>query len=138
MPVPSLSLEAGDQTPKVRVDGHQRLAARKEYLENRYALRGLQVLTPLNGKRAEELTPQQQRIIKNRTLRCLVISARSDSEIRFQVFERLNTGGIPLNAQEVRHCVYRSSFNDLLHKLVRWRAFQQLLGLSTFHPRMND
>lgn len=138
IPIPTLFFAEDDDKSKVVVDGQQRLTALREYLENRYALIGLEVLAGLNEKRFDDLTERQQKIIRNRTLRCLVISARSDSEIRFQVFERLNTGGIPLNAQEVRHCVYRGPFNDLLHKIVRWSVLQELLGLPSFHPRMND
>jgi hypothetical protein len=138
IPIPTLFFAEDDDKTKVVVDGQQRLLAIKEFLEDRYALSGLEVLAPLNGKRFHELTGRQQRLLRNRTVRCLVISARSDSEIRFQVFERLNQGGIPLNAQEVRHCVYRGSFNDLLHRLVDKNLFQQLLGLNERHPRMND
>src|SRR5690606_18404582 len=137
IPIPTLFF-AEDEDKKVVVDGQQRLLALKEYVENRYALRGLEVLAPLNGKRFDELTPRQQRMISNRTLRCLVISAKSDSEIRFQVFERLNQGGMPLNPQEVRHCVYRGELNDLLHELVKLPSWLQLFGRDEPHPRMVD
>ena len=138
IPIPTLFFAEDDDKTKVVVDGQQRLLAIKEFLENQYALTGLEVLAALNGKRFHELTGRQQKLLRNRTIRCLVISARSDSEIRFQVFERLNQGGVPLNAQEVRHCVYRGPFNDLLHKLAEKKLFQQLLGLNDRHPRMND
>lgn len=137
IPIPTLFF-ADDEDKKVVVDGQQRLTALKEYLDNSFALRGLDVLAPLNGKRFDQLTERQRRIINNRTLRCLVISAKSDSEIRFQVFERLNQGGVPLNAQEVRHCVYRGEFNDLLHELVSLESWLELYGREERHPRMVD
>jgi hypothetical protein len=138
IPIPTLFFAEDDDKSKVVVDGQQRLTAIKEFYDNRYPLIGLEVLSLLNNKRFDDLTERQQKIIKNRTLRCLVISARSDSEIRFQVFERLNTGGMPLNAQEVRNCVYRGPLNDLLQHLATSRLLQRLLGLSEPHPRMND
>ena len=137
IPIPTLFF-ADDENKKVVVDGQQRLLALKEFLDNAYALHGLEVLAPLNGKRFDDLTERQQRIIRNRTLRCLVISAKSDSEIRFQVFERLNQGGVPLNAQEVRHCVYRGELNDLLHDLVKDPMWLRLYGRTEPHPRMRD
>lgn len=137
IPIPTLFF-AEDEDRKVVVDGQQRLTALHEFLNNRYRLKGLEVLNALNGKRFEDLSERQQRILSNRTLRCLLISDRSDSEIRFQVFERLNQGGVPLNAQEVRHCVYRGSFNDLLHDLVREPVWLELLRQGAPHPRMND
>ena len=44
-------------------------------------------------------------------------------EIRQYVFERLNTGGERLNAQEIRNCLYASSFNNILIKLARGKLF---------------
>ena len=137
IPIPTLFF-ADDEDKTVVVDGQQRLLALKQYMDNAYPLRGLEVLAPLNGKRFDQLNDRQQRIINNRTLRCLVISAKSDSEIRFQVFERLNQGGLPLNPQEVRHCVYRGELNDLLHKLVLFPDWLRLSGRSERHPRMAD
>ena len=110
----------------------------QHFQENRFRLKGLEALAALNGKLFEDLTERQQRIFNNRTLRCLVISARSDSEIRFQVFERLNQGGMPLNAQEVRHCVYRGELNDLLHELVKDANWLAALGKVEQSTRMTD
>ncbi len=138
IPIPTLFFAEDDDKSKVVVDGQQRLLALKEFIENRYPLRGIEVLTPLTNKSFDDLTERQQRIINNRTLRCLVISARSDSEIRFQVFERLNQGGVPLNSQEVRHCVYRGALNDLLHELVRNPTWLALQGRNEVHTRMLD
>lgn len=138
IPIPTLFFAEDDDKTKVVVDGQQRLLALKEFVENRYALKGIEVLTPLKGKSFDELTERQRKIIRNRTLRCLVISAKSDSEIRFQVFERLNQGGVVLNPQEVRHCVYRGPLNDLLHSLVRKPAWLKLMHLDEPHQRMND
>lgn len=138
IPIPMLFFAEDDDKSKVVVDGQQRLSALKEYLDNRFPLKGLEVLSQLNGKSFDELTDRQKRIIRNRAIRCLVISANSDSEIRFQVFERLNQGGVVLNAQEVRHCVLRGGLNDLLHKLTEETEWQQLFGLKSVHHRMND
>jgi hypothetical protein len=138
IPIPNLFFAEDDDGTKVVVDGQQRLLALKGYLENSYSLSGLEVLASLNGKYFADLTERQQRIINNRTLRCLVISARSDFEIRFEVFERLNTGGVPLNAQEVRHCVSRGELNDLLHQLVQEPEWLKLIGKDKPEPRMTD
>ena len=137
IPIPTLFF-ADDENRKLVVDGQQRLLALKEYLDNSFALKKLEVLAPLNGKRFDALTSRQQRLINNRTLRCLVISAKSDSEIRFQVFERLNQGGVALNPQEVRHCVYRGELNNLLHELVNNKNWLYLYGRVERHPRMVD
>lgn len=138
IPIPNLFFADDDDQIKVVVDGQQRLLALKDYIENDFPLKGLEVLHQLNGKRFSDLVDRQRRIINNRTLRCLVISAKSDSEIRFEVFERLNTGGVPLNAQEVRHCIYRGAMNDLLHELAEEPLWLNLLGDSECDSRMKD
>jgi hypothetical protein len=138
IPIPNLFFAEEDDGSKVVVDGQQRLIALKKFVENSFPLSGLEVLHQLNGKRFDDLTERQQRIISNRTLRCLVISAKSDSEIRFEVFERLNTGGLPLNAQEVRHCIFRGELNDLLHELSSNSLWLQVFGRDTVDPRMRD
>lgn len=138
IPIPNLFFAEDDDGSKVVVDGQQRLLALRDYIAGDYGLLGLEVLHQLNGMKYESLTERQQRIISNRTLRCLVISARSDSEIRFEVFERLNTGGVPLNAQEVRHCVYRGDLNDLLHELAEEPRWLALINADTVDSRMRD
>ncbi len=138
VPIPNLFFAEDDDKTKVVVDGQQRLTALQHFQENRFRLKGLEALAALNGKLFEELTERQQRIFNNRTLRCLVISARSDSEIRFQVFERLNQGGMSLNAQEVRHCVYRGELNNLLHELVNDGNWLRALGKDKRNDRMTD
>jgi len=138
IPIPNLFFAEEEDGSKVVVDGQQRLIALKKYVENSFALCGLEVLHQLNTKRFDDLTDRQQRIINNRTLRCLVISAKSDSEIRFEVFERLNTGGLPLNAQEVRHCIFRGKLNDLLHELSSDSDWLSVFGRDIVDSRMRD
>jgi hypothetical protein len=53
--------------------------------------------------------------------------------MRFEIFERLNSGSILLNAQELRNSIYRGSLNRLLRSLVKQSTFRQLIG--TLHPR---
>ncbi len=138
IPIPNLFFAEEEDGSKVVVDGQQRLIALKKFNENSFPLSGLEVLHQLNGMRFDDLTERQQRIISNRTLRCLVISAKSDSEIRFEVFERLNTGGLPLNAQEVRHCIFRGELNDLLHELSANSLWLQAFGRDVVDSRMRD
>ncbi len=123
IPVPVLYFAEDEDGTKVVVDGQQRLRAIEEFHSGRYALKRLDVLPTLNGKRWADLTPKQSRTILSRTLRCVVISASSPATLRFEMFERLNTGGMPLNDQELRNCVFRGAFNDLLHDLVRTKPW---------------
>lgn len=110
------------------IDGLQRLTTIKNYLENDFPLTGISVLSELEGKRFEDLAPRDQRRFENRTLRCVVITEDSHPDIKFDVFERLNTGAASLTAQELRNSVYRGSFNDSLKQLAEEEYFTRLIG----------
>lgn len=128
IPIPVLFLAEDKDGTRVVVDGQQRLRAIEEFESGQFRLSGLQVLSELNRRRWVDLTPRQSRIILNRTLRCIVISAASDPNLRFEVFERLNTGGVPLNDQELRNSIYRGPFNRMLHELASDAAWLRLLN----------
>ncbi len=117
VPIPVCYLAEEPDGTRSTIDGQQRLRSLYRYLENEFTLTGLEVLPELNRLRFFELQERQQRLIRNRTIRCIVISEDSDPEIRFDVFERLNTGSVALTAQELRNSVYRGPLNLLLHEL---------------------
>lgn len=127
VPIPVCYFAEDEDGKRVVVDGQQRLRSIEEYRSGTFKLTGLQVLSSLNGKRWADLSPRQTRIIDGRTIRCIVISAKSDPNIRFEVFERLNTGGVPLNDQELRNCVYRGNLNRVLNTLAHLPEWLALL-----------
>jgi Protein of unknown function DUF262 len=128
VPIPVCYLAEEQDSTRTTIDGQQRLRSLVRYLGNEFPLKGLEVLSDLNGKRFQQLTERQQRLIRNRTIRCIVISEDSDPDIRFDVFERLNTGSVALTAQELRNSVYRGDFNALLHELAASDAFSRCVG----------
>jgi hypothetical protein len=136
MPIPALFFAEDDDGTKVVVDGQQRLRAIEEYHSGEFALKRLEILPALNNKRWRDLSPKQSRTILGRTLRCVVISAKSPSALRFEMFERLSTGGMPINDQELRNCVFRGTLNDLLHELVRTRPWLAAVGKPDADLRM--
>ena len=119
------------------IDGLQRVQSIVRYLTNQFALRGLSVLTELNGKTFEKLPGRDQRRIESRTLRFVVVTDESHPDIKFDVFERLNTGAVKLTAQELRNCIYRGTLNDDLRRLADYAALRAALGRPK-DPRMRD
>lgn len=110
------------------IDGLQRLTTIKNYLEGSFALTGISVLSELEGAKFQDLAPRDQRRLENRTVRCIVITDDSHPDIKFDVFERLNTGAASLTAQELRNSVYRGALNDELKRLADMPYFTGLMG----------
>ncbi|MDO8186390.1 DUF262 domain-containing protein [Conexibacter sp. JD483] len=128
VPIPVCYLADEADGSRSVIDGQQRMRSLVRFLDNQFALTGLEVLSDLNRKKFHRLTERQQRLIRNRTIRCIVITEDSDPEIRFDVFERLNTGSVPLNAQELRNSVFRGSFNTMLRETAQSSEFRRCLA----------
>ncbi len=92
-------------------------------------LTGLKVRADLNGKRYSELGSSDRSAIAKRPVRCIVVLNESDSTLKFEVFERLNTGSASLTDQEVRNCIYRGSYNSLIKKLAANKRFVEMATL---------
>ncbi len=129
--------ESHDGTREV-IDGQQRLTAFFRFLNNELPLRGLKALPHLNGKRYKDLEKLTQKLVRDCAIRTIVFKKESDDNLRFEIFERLNTGSVPLNHQELRNCIYRGSYNDLLHELSRNPDYTWLMRLKKPEKRMKD
>jgi len=138
VPLPVFYLaESPDGTQEV-IDGQQRLTALFRFMSNEYALSSLKALPGLNGKYFRDLDTPTQKAIKNCTVRVVLFKKESDPNLRFDIFERLNTGAVPLNDQELRNCIYRGPYNDLLLELSRDPDYMWLMGFSGPEKRFKD
>lgn len=138
IPIPVLYFaETEDATYEV-VDGQQRVRSIIEFTNNQFALTGLAVHSEYNRFRFHELPEREQRFLKTRMMRTVVISNESHPTIKFEIFERLNSGSVALNAQELRNVVYRGPFNQMLRELARQPVLREILGTKHPRPRMVD
>lgn len=144
IPIPVIYMaEEIDKTYSV-VDGQQRLTSLCSFIDGAFPdgsdfkLSGLQVLTELNGKRFKELLPIHQEAIMGVVLRLIVITQDSHPDVKFEVFERLNLGAVKLNDQELRNCMYRGAYNDLLADLTQNQRLRRILGSDEPDSRMRD
>ena len=129
--------ELSDGTFSV-IDGQQRLTSISRYIANLFPLTGLRVRPELNKKRFSELDKADQRLIKTRTIRCIVIQRESHPDIRFDVFERLNQGAVRLTPQELRNSNYRGDLNKIVKELCRNKQFQKVRRVEDVDARMGD
>lgn len=143
VPIPVCYFAENEDGTLEVVDGQQRLQSIWRFISteaaahDRLTLRGTTVLQELNGKQFRQLAQRDQRRISNRTIRCIVITEDSHPDIKFDVFERLNTGAVRLSDQELRNSIYRGPLNDRLKEAAEYPAFKRALA-GQLEARMDD
>ena len=116
------------------IDGQQRLTAIVEFLHDKFQLEGLETLVELNNLRYRELPPFLVRRLEERTIKCLRIDSTVDSQVKYDIFERLNSGAVKLEPQELRNAVNRGDFNNMIKDLAKDGNFRVLLGIDLNRP----
>ncbi|QPL31955.1 DUF262 domain-containing protein [Pseudomonas fragi] len=119
------------------IDGQQRLTAIYNFLNGDYALVGLEALPELDGMFYKDLPPFLLRRLDERTIKCLRIDSTVDEQVKFDIFERLNTGSIKLEAQELRNATARGPFNILIKELAKNKDFRKLIQINENNPGEN-
>ncbi|MCP4700301.1 MAG: DUF262 domain-containing protein [Gammaproteobacteria bacterium] len=119
IPLPAFYLGATNQEHWTVVDGLQRLTTLYRYCrEQTFPLSGLQFLENLNGKHFDELPPQYKVVIEDDTnLLFYNLMPGTPIEAKFTIFSRVNTGGMQLTAQEIRHALCQGNITELLGRL---------------------
>lgn len=103
-----------------------------------FKLSGLKVFTELNRKSFKEIKDEMQDKIRYCKIRTITFRRESEGDLKFEIFERLNTGAVSLNDQELRNCIYRGPYNKLLKELSKDTDFMYLLGIKKPDKRMKD
>jgi hypothetical protein len=141
LPVPNLFFATNDDGSWEVVDGLQRISTLIHFASDSEAqlteikktsplvLRDLKKLETFNGKSYEDLPPSIKFAFTKRGLGVTALSDKSDPQIRFDTFERLNRGSVELSKQEVRACIYEGSFNKLIRELADRPDFRKLVKL---------
>ncbi len=138
LPIPNLFMAANPDGTWEVIDGVQRLstlvhffgsdlAKQKIHLESTLRLTKLEKLTTFNQQTFFELPKTIQLQFTLKPLRIITLSDKSDKTVRFDLFERLNTGGITLSYQEIRAAVYLGSFNETLRRLADKPVFRKVV-----------
>lgn len=141
IPVPSLYMAANRDGTWEVVDGVQRLStlvhfcAPDEFLsqigkKKPLVLKDLKKLTQLNNQSFGQLPKPVQLSFLLRPIRVTTLNDKSDAGVRYDLFERLNTGGVALHPQEIRNCVFRGKLRDLLKDLAGDAFFKKVVRLA--------
>ena len=136
LPVFYLSVGAGDVWSVV--DGVQRLSTILDFIDGDFALRGLEYLNNLNGLRHDDLAAPMRRRIRETQLVFNLIERGTPERVMFNIFHRVNTGGLPLSPQEIRHAMTPGPAREFLRRLAESDEFIRATGGSVSPRRMQD
>lgn len=144
IPLPTFYFDAGDNENLVVVDGLQRLYAIKRFMAlekddpKRLFLTGLEYLREYNGCSFEMLPPNIQKRIKSHVITAYIIRPGTPDKVRVSIFTRINTGGLTLEAAEIKNSVYRGQAANLLKELAHSDVFIQATRGKIDPSRMLD
>lgn len=139
LPLPLFYFDASDDDNWLTVDGLQRLTAIKEFVVDRkYLLQNLEFLRDFEGMTFEDLPRAFQRRIEETEIQVSLIQAGTPDDVKFNLFKRINTGGMPLSPQEIRHALNQGQATALLKEMATSRQFLRATSGGVAPLRMGD
>ncbi len=139
IPIPAFYFDGTNNEKWLVVDGLQRLTAiRRFIIEQNLRLGNLEYLAEHNGKTFTELPRPLQRTIREADLVWYLIMPGTPENVKFDVFRRINTGGLPLSSQEIRHALNGKPVTDVIRILAESEEFKQATAGGVSSKRMDD
>lgn len=154
IPIPSLYVSEDRDGNYAVVDGLQRLCAIAHFVNvtalnsavnldkrsrlNPLRLKDLQSLREYIDVSYDELPRPLQRRIKETELTLHIIRASTPNEVKFNIFSRINQGGLPLTAQEIRNAIYPGAWRTWTHRLAESNSFLKATEKKIKGERMED
>ncbi|WP_456062843.1 DUF262 domain-containing protein [Capnocytophaga leadbetteri] len=126
------------------IDGLQRISTIKEFMENKFPLKNLQYLENCEGRYFKEegdkkgLEAKYVRWFNLTNISVNIIDPISPYQVKYDIFRRINTGGRPLNNQEIRNCLAGQGLRDTLKAMVSTTEFKIATDNSVRSTRMDD
>ena len=138
IPIPVFYVAANEEERWAVVDGVQRLSTIRDYVNGRFPLSRLEYRSDFDGRRFADLPRAMQRRIDETQFVVNVIEPGTPPEVTFNIFRRINTGGMTLNGQEIRHALNPGPVRAYLKDLAGSEEFAKATDGSIRTIRMDD
>jgi hypothetical protein len=139
IPLPAFYMDGSNESKWLVVDGLQRLSTMKSFMIDKdLVLTGLEFLSDCEGKKFDQLPRNLQRRIMETQVTVFLIQENTPPEVKFNIFKRINTGGLPLSSQEIRHALYQGKASRLLQSLAESPEFLTATNEGIRDDRMGD
>ncbi|MEQ8708382.1 MAG: DUF262 domain-containing protein [Rhodospirillales bacterium] len=153
VPIPEIILAEQPNKKKayVVVDGKQRLLAIAGFINpdvygswEKPVLSKLINLSKLNKLSYSEMSvngseSEVQRSIMNSPMRCTIISHYASEDVLYDIFNRINSGSVPLSTQELRQALHAGDFSNFLVEYTNEeRPIHEVLGSKGADRRLRD
>ena len=134
IPIPAFYFYENEDSLFQVIDGQQRLITIFEFLQGKFKLSGLEYIgEACNKKSFSELDERYKQRIFRTQLAVNVLDARSPHKVIYDIFRRINTGGIILTAQEMRNAICQQTARDYLMHGIQCEAY-----LDATRRKIND
>lgn len=136
IPIPAFYLDEDSAGNRSVIDGMQRLSTIHSYLNNEFYLTKMQYLSHCENKFFQDLEPKFRARIEDTELAVNILDEKCPQMVKFDVFRRVNTGGLPLNFQEIRNIMAEPKVRILLQRMAKCEEFQCATRFSVKDIRM--
>ncbi|MEU6396183.1 DUF262 domain-containing protein [Streptomyces cinnamoneus] len=144
IPISNFHMAQGDEDKWAVVDGVQRLTAIARFMEPKLtdlpplALRGMDYLWQLDGNTYQDLSGRLKIRLRETQLTVHIMQQGTPEKVKYNVFSRINTGGVPLSPQELRHALVSGPVRTFLADLAEDQDFGEATRRSVSNERMAD
>ena len=139
IPIPTFYFDASDDDKWIVIDGLQRLTALSEFMVDKtLKLSDLEYLKELDGYGIDDLPRQYYRRIRETQIQIYTIEKGTPEGVVFNIFKRINTGGLNLEPQEIRHALYQGASTETIAELAQSESFLMATQHAIKTDRMLD
>lgn len=142
LPLPSFYFSEDPVSQKLSIiDGLQRICAIRDFVlekENPLKLEGLQFLKNFDGFTFSQLARPEVKRIKSLKITMNTLRKGTPLDVKYIIFQRVNTAGVPLTPQEMRHALNQGPAAIFIKELADMKSFKKATNYSVESKRMQD